>query len=232
MPAAGVNRPRESNARLALRFVSRFALLLLLFLGAGTFDWPRGWIFVILIVIAAGANYLFMRWKNPDLVRARLQKNAGVKPFDKAFFAVAVPLMFLFLITAGLAERFRWAPVPVEWLYLGVLLHVLGMIPILAAIFHNPFLELAVRIQEDRGHRVVTTGPYRFVRHPMYLGFIVMFAGWPLVLGSYANYVTLALTTVSYIVRTALEDRTLRRELPGYDELCRKTPYRLVPGVW
>jgi protein-S-isoprenylcysteine O-methyltransferase Ste14 len=232
MQAVAVERKREPGRRLALRYIGRFGALALLFLGAGTAGWSRAWVFTGLVVLSAAANFLFMRWKNPALVRARLEKHEGVKPFDKVFFRVAVPLMFAFCLVAGLAERFKWLPASPEWLYLGAALHVLGMIPVLAAIVHNPFLELAVRIQEERGHVAVTSGPYRFVRHPMYAGFIVMFMGWPLVLGSFASYVVVVLVSIAYIVRAALEDRTLRKELRGYEEFCRKTRYRLLPGVW
>lgn len=232
MQAVAVARKREPGGRLALRYFGRFGALALLFAGAGTAGWTRGWIFVGLVVLSAAANFLFMRWKNPALVRARLEKQEGVKPFDKVFFRVAVPLMFAFCLVAGLAERFEWLPASLEWLYLGAALHVVGMIPVLAAIVHNPFLELAVRIQEERGHATVTSGPYRFVRHPMYAGLIVMFLGWPLVLGSFASYLVVVLVSIAYIVRAALEDRTLREELRGYDEFCRKTRYRLLPGVW
>ena len=96
----------------------------------------------------------------------------------------------------------------------------------------NPFLEKGIRIQEDRGHRVITTGPYRYVRHPMYAGAIVMFAGFPLVLGSGWTFVPVGVITVLFVVRTVYEDQVLRRELPGYAGYAERTRYRLIPGVW
>jgi protein-S-isoprenylcysteine O-methyltransferase Ste14 len=113
-----------------------------------------------------------------------------------------------------------------------VVLHLLGSIPIAGAMATNPHLETTVRIQEDRGHRVSTSGPYRVVRHPMYVGAILQFAGAPLVLGSLWACLPVAAAPVLFIVRTALEDRTLRRELPGYEAYAQRTRYRLLPGVW
>jgi protein-S-isoprenylcysteine O-methyltransferase Ste14 len=96
----------------------------------------------------------------------------------------------------------------------------------------NAFLSTRVRIQEDRGHRVVTTGPYRMVRHPMYAATIIGFAGVSLLLGSWWAFVPGAVCTVLFIIRTALEDRTLQAELPGYKDYAARTRYRLLPGVW
>jgi protein-S-isoprenylcysteine O-methyltransferase Ste14 len=109
---------------------------------------------------------------------------------------------------------------------------VLGVIPLFAALTTNPHLETTVRIQKDRGHKVITTGPYRFVRHPMYTGVLLMYAGWPLILGSMWSYVVVGIIVVLFVVRTALEDRTLRTELEGYEAYAGRTRYRLLPGVW
>jgi protein-S-isoprenylcysteine O-methyltransferase Ste14 len=96
----------------------------------------------------------------------------------------------------------------------------------------NPFLESTVRIQKDRSHVVVTAGPYRIVRHPMYVGALVMFAAWPLLLGSAWSFVPLAAMVPALVVRTALEDRMLQRELAGFADYAQRTRYRLLPGVW
>ncbi len=116
----------------------------------------------------------------------------------------------------------------------GILLHLAGMVPDPR---WPPRLRIrswksAVRIQEDRGHVTVRNGPYRFVRHPIAVGLLIMFAAWPLILDSLWAYVPLAALAIAYIVRTALEDRTLRRELPGYEDYAKITRYRLLPGVW
>lgn len=205
----------------------------LLFGSAGRLNWDRAWIFLVLVLATFGFNFTLAYLKNPELIRERWKKREGTKPFDKVFAVFYVLGLIGLPVVAGLdAGRFGWSAVRFEWLYLGAALHVLGDIPVLGALLCNPHLESTVRIQEDRGHKVATTGPYRFVRHPMYTGIIVMFSGWPLVLGSLWAYAVVGAITVMFIVRTALEDRTLTQELEGYQEYARRTRYRLVPGLW
>ena len=231
-PPRASSLPRESALTLIVRSLGRALLLAPLFLAAGRIDWGRGWLFVGLIVGGIALNFAVMRWKNPSLIRARIEKHDNVEPFDRTFFRISVPLALLFFVVAGLDERYGWTSLDPRWLIAGILLQIAGTMPILLAAATNPFMEVAVRIQEDRGHRTVRTGPYRFVRHPMYVGLLIMFAAWPLIVDSLWSYVPLAALAAAYVVRTALEDRTLRRELPGYEDYTKVTRYRLLPGVW
>jgi protein-S-isoprenylcysteine O-methyltransferase Ste14 len=232
MPSDANPGERESNWRLTVRAIGRVPLLGLLFVAAGRADWTRGWILSGLLLGSIALNFALMRWKNPALIRARLEEHGNVEPFDRTFFRISVPLSLVFLIVAGLDERFQWSALPADWLWAGIALHVAGTIPIAFASVYNPFLELAVRLQQDRGQVPVQSGPYRYVRHPMYVGLLLMFVAWPLVLGSWWSALPLAALAVAYIVRTALEDRTLREHLPGYQDYCQLTRYRLLPGVW
>lgn len=231
-PPPRSSHPRESGRTLVLRSAGRVLLLAPLFLAAGRIDWRRGWLFVGLVVGAIALNFALMHWKNPALIRARIEKHDNVEPFDRTFFRIALPLALLFFVVAGLDERYGWTSLDPRWLGIGILLHLAGMVPIALAGMANPFLEVAVRIQGDRGHATVRTGPYRFVRHPMYVGLLLMFAAWPLIVDSLWSYLPLVALAAAYIVRTALEDRMLRRELPGYEDYAKVTRYRLVPGVW
>jgi protein-S-isoprenylcysteine O-methyltransferase Ste14 len=231
-PSRGSSLPREPARSLILRSLGRTLLLAPLFLAAGRIDWDQGWLYVGLVVGGIALNFALMRWKNPALVRARIEKHDNVEPFDRTFFRIAVPLALLFFVIAGLDERYGWTSLDPRWLGVGILLHLTGMVPIALAAMTNPFMEVAVRIQEDRGHVTVRTGPYRFVRHPMYVGLLVMFAAWPLIVDSLWAYLPLFALAVAYIARTALEDRTLRRELPGYEDYTKITRYRLLPGIW
>jgi len=225
---------RPKLARLVLKLLAFTALWgAVLFISAGRLDWPRAWIYFGSCILAVTANAVGLIWKNPGLLSERWKKRANTKTFDKVFMALYTPTVFTLPVVAGLdAGRFGWSSMPPATLYLGVALLLLAIIPIAGAMATNPHLETTVRIQEDRGHKVITSGPYRVVRHPMYAGAILQFAGAPLALGSLWAYVPTGLVTLLFIVRTALEDRTLRNELPGYEAYAQRTRYRLLPGIW
>jgi protein-S-isoprenylcysteine O-methyltransferase Ste14 len=136
-------------------------------------------------------------------------------------------------IVAGLNVRFGWPPpVPIGWQVLGAILFVLSTLFGTWAMLENRFFSAVVRIQTDRGHTVVTTGPYHFVRHPGYAAGIFGYLAMPLLLNSLWAFIPALLTIVLIIVRTKLEDETLQAELPGYVEYTQHTRYRLLPGVW
>jgi len=128
--------------------------------------------------------------------------------------------------------RFEWSAMPLTLHVIGAVLSIPAMIMPLWALSANAYLSTMVRIQDDRGHRVVTTGPYRYVRHPMYVGTIFFGLSIPLFLGSWWTFIPCCLIVGIFIIRTALEDQTLREELPGYAEYAQRVRYRLLPGVW
>ena len=203
-----------------------------LFLSAGTLDWSRGWILLGVFLFTTLVNLPWVIIKNPELIRERWKRRKDTKPFDKLFGLLYVPSVFGILIVGGLGVRYGWSSLPLWTLGLGIALHLLGSIPILWTLLTNTHAETTVRLQDDRDHTVCTTGPYRFVRHPMYVGILVMFSGWPLILGSPWALILSAWLVPVFVFRTAMEDKTLRRELPGYEEFTQSTRYRLVPGVW
>ena len=226
--------PRTSTREIIRMIVGPGLWLGLLFAGAGRFDWLRGWICVILFVINGVAVRSIAGHFNPSLIEARrtwLHKDA--KASDRILVMALVPLMLCQPLVAGLdAVRFHWSSIPFAFMYLGIALYVLAMGVITWAISINPFAESTVRIQSEREHRVITSGPYRAVRHPLYASMVVVFIAVSLILGSAWALALTGLVAVFLIVRTALEDRTLRRELPGYEEYSQRTRYRLLPGVW
>ena len=226
-------QPDESTSKLAGRAVIRAVLFTgFLFGSAGRLDWPRGWFFLALNAITLVASIPVLQRENPRILRTRLQSTRGTKKFDQVIYGILMSSLLACLGVAGLDVRFHWSSLPFEWTYLGVLLYIAGFIPIGLAASTNPFVERTLRIQNERGHVPVTTGPYRVVRHPMYAGILLMTASWPLLLGSIWCYVPWAALAVTLLVRTALEDRTLRLELPGYDEYSKRTRYRLIPEIW
>ena len=204
-----------------------------IFWAAGTLDWTQGWVFVALLVSTFGITTGSMLLKNPELMRHRWKRQDNTKPFDKVFGLFYLLTLIIMLVLPGLdVVRYGWTQMPSSLVAVGAGLHCLGLVPVLWTMMANPHLETTVRIQEDRGHQVITDGPYRFVRHPMYVGILPIFLGWPLILGSTAALAAWALFVVLFFIRTALEDRMLRNELPGYEDFCQKTRYRLVPGLW
>jgi protein-S-isoprenylcysteine O-methyltransferase Ste14 len=160
-------------------------------------------------------------------------RRKDTKRFDKVFLAAFIPLGFILPLVAGFdAVRFRWSSMPFGFVYTGAILFALAMAVIAWTMAVNRYAEATVRIQEDRGHTVVTSGPYRIVRHPMYVGAVLMYVATPLVLGSVWALAVTGLLVALLIWRTAMEDQTLRRELSGYGDYAARTRYRLLPGLW
>jgi len=205
-----------------------------LFLGAGRLDWLRGWICVALWVISLTAVGILTQRYNPQLMKERAKwRRKDTQGFDKIFLLVCLPIVQIQPALAGMdAVRFHWSSLPFAFVYVGAVLYCVAMALIAWVLCTNPYAETSVRIQHDRGHTVVTTGPYRIVRHPMYVGTSLMYLATPLVLGSLWALAVGGILTLLFIVRTVLEDRTLRRELPGYEEYTAQTRYRLLPGIW
>ena len=205
-----------------------------LFGSAGTLDWARGWIFTILYAGGMTAIGVVMKRRNPELMEARAKlRRKDTKGFDKIFLAIFLPLTYVQPVVAGLeVVRFHRSGMPEEFLYVGIVLLLPAMALIGWTMAVNRHAETTVRIQTDRGHTVVDSGPYRFVRHPMYLGSNVMYIASGLTLGSIWALAVAGVILLLFIWRTAMEDRTLRRELPGYEEYAARTRFRLVPGIW
>ena len=214
-----------------LRFTFSMSLL---FIGAGSIRWAGGWLFVLASVVIHSLNYLLLRKYNPVLIEERGKfKKTDIQKFDKVILAFYLPLQFLFSnLLAGLLYRFHLAHIPASLAPLGFLLYLASSTPILWAMASNPHLEPMVRIQNDREHRVISSGPYQYVRHPMYLGMILNACTAPLVLGSTCLYLVSAVSVVLIVVRTYLEDSFLEKQLPGYSAYSQKTKYRIVPFIW
>ena len=205
-----------------------------MFLAAGTVRWLRGWIFTLAMLAIYAVVGFYVHLRNPGLLNARAAWSHGdTQPFDRRFFRLFAPLYMSQPIVAGLdAVRFHWSSMPFVTVYLGLALLASGMALISWAMSVNPYAERTVRIQSDRGQTTVTTGPYHLVRHPMYVGAIVMFPAAGLVFGSWWTVVIGLILVLLFVWRTAMEDRFLLRELPGYRQFSATTRYRLFPGIW
>jgi protein-S-isoprenylcysteine O-methyltransferase Ste14 len=210
-----------------------FAVLvgLVLFLGAGMLGWTMAWVYVGLYLLQQAILTLILPG---ELLVERSAVQEGTKPWDRLLsFLSALLLPLALYLVAGLDHRFGWT-VSVSPALRAVALAamILGMALTGWAMSVNRFFSGTVRIQAERGHRVVKAGPYGYVRHPGYVGGILHHVTAPLVLGSLWALIPGLLGAVALVVRTALEDRTLRDELPGYEVYARHTQHRLLPGVW
>lgn len=209
------------------------ALAAALFLASGRLDWWMAWIYIGVRVATAATSMLWMASKHPGMLDERFHPGEGAKGWDRWLGGGSTLLALVTLIVAGLDARFAWSPQPVPAVQLiALLVFVLADAFSKWAAASNPFYSRVVRIQKDRGHTVVTQGPYRFVRHPGYAGALAAALATPFVLGSLWALAAAGVLAVVLAIRTALEDRALREELAGYAEYARRTRYRLVPGVW
>ncbi len=205
----------------------------IVFWPAGTIGWTAGWLHVALVTTGMWTSFIYLRRANPAVIEHRLRTHRGTKYWDWIWFALFTPAFLAIYTVAGLdAVRFEWSTMSL-WLWpLGLVLWLSGYALLTWAMGVNPFFEKTVRIQAERGHRVIDTGPYRFVRHPGYLGFFGWILSAPLFLGSWWAFLPALLSIACVVIRTALEDRTLHRELGGYQEYASRVRYRLIPGVW
>lgn len=169
---------------------------------------------------------------HPQVINERGRSDPNTKTFDRIitpFYLLAGLAQF---VVAGLDARFGWSAIPWGLQVLGGAGLVLSMTGVYWAMANNPFLATTVRIQTERGHQVANTGPYRFVRHPMYANTLYFCWSGPLLLNSWWAFIPVALSVLILVIRTALEDRTLQKELPGYSEYARRVRYRLLPLIW
>ncbi len=205
----------------------------ILFLTAGTLSWVWAWVYLGICILSMLINAPILLRTSPETVAER---GAGqeTKNWDKVvsgvwglMFYIAVPLI------AGLDMRFDWSgALSTAWHVSGAIVHFASLEFTSWAMIANAFFSTAVRIQSERGHTVCRSGPYRYVRHPGYVGFILQSLSLPILLGSWWAMVPGVIAAFLMGLRTYLEDRTLQAELPGYSNYTKDVRYRLLPGIW
>jgi protein-S-isoprenylcysteine O-methyltransferase Ste14 len=215
-------------------FSSLVILVVCLFVPAGTLDWFRGWLFCFLMVVAAVVVMLYLGRVNPDVIAGRVNRHERPRRWDLLLGLLGfLPTMLAVFIVAALDDgRYHWFPVPWWVCVLGYALLTIGLGGMTWAESVNKFFEPSVRIQTDRDHKVIDTGPYAIIRHPGYAFGFLRFVGIPLALGSLWALIPAFLIGSLLVVRTILEDRTLQEELAGYKEYAQRVRHRLLPGVW
>jgi protein-S-isoprenylcysteine O-methyltransferase Ste14 len=219
-----------------LEVLAEFAVFAaLLFVSAGTLLWPAGWAFLALFFGFALAIVLWLARKEPELLAERMSSpmQSGQPLWDKVFVVAVMVLFVAWLILMPLdAVRFGWSEVP-GWLQiLGALGVVLSFYTMFLTFRENAYLALVVKVQEERGQSVVSTGPYRYVRHPMYASTLLFFPGSALLLGSWWGLMFCTVLLGLLVWRIPLEEGMLENGLAGYEEYARKVRYRLIPRVW
>jgi protein-S-isoprenylcysteine O-methyltransferase Ste14 len=199
--------------------------------------WWQAWVYGLVGVLGFVVSRVLATRRHPDLLaeRSKFMKHKDTKPWDQVLARLVGLGGGLIPLVAGLDARYNWPGVD-----FGLMEEIIALVLILAgytfgawALMENRFFSGVVRIQKERGHQVVTTGPYAWVRHPGYAGALVTYWLTPIFLDSLWTFIPVAFITILLLIRTDLEDRTLKHELPGYKEYAtQKTRYRLLPGIW
>jgi protein-S-isoprenylcysteine O-methyltransferase Ste14 len=234
---SGINGSLGIPWRAIIRFLVTTVLMLgVLFISAGRLQWWEGWAYTGMTLFVLVLSRSLILIKSPDMARERAEagQREDVKVWDKILLPVtAIYGPLVSWIVAGLDERFSWTPdLPDNIQIIALFVIFLGSMVGTWAMMVNRFFSSYVRIQADRGHTVVSAGPYRLVRHPGYAGSLLAWIAAPVFFSSYWVAIPSVTVIILTIIRTGLEDRTLKEELPGYSEYIERVRYRLVPGVW
>jgi len=209
--------------------------MIIFFLSAGHIDMLRPWIFFGASFVHYSVSIVVQYKLNPELLVQRLKiKRGGSKLWDEILMRVSnLTVLIAVPAIAGLdIGRFHWSGLDVQFIVLGFVLLVLSTILLNWAMAVNPHFEPTVRIQKDRSHKVISCGPYKIVRHPGYLAGILFALSIPLIIGSTLTLIPSGVYSLLMIIRTSLEDRTLQKELDGYQEYAKQVRSRLFPGIW
>ncbi len=231
------------HQKMDLKFVLGIALNLILLvfyllvpiIASGDWKWLNGWIYFFTNLSFFVFSRIIAIRADPGIIRERITASSkeDTKSWDKKVMPAMIIFPVIVSLIAGLSLRFSWQPaVSSELAFIGLIIYILANSFATWAMAVNTFFSSQVRIQTDRGHRVVSDGPYKFIRHPAYLsGLVSLFSG-ALLLGSYWALIPAVIGSPFFFVRTSLEDQTLQAELPGYHEYAQKVRFRLIPGVW
>lgn len=206
----------------------------LLFASAGTLDWPAAWAFLAVSAIIGPACGLWLAKTDPALLAERMRPTfqADQPAADKKFMLVFVLVALIWLIAIGLDRRAHASDIPLALQMVGLAMYLLSTAFIMWVFRANSFAAPVVKVQAARQHHVVSSGPYAFVRHPMYSGIMLFFVGVPLLLGSWWGVAIAPVFAVLFAIRARIEERALVEGLPGYADYAARVRYRLVPGVW
>jgi len=210
------------------------ALGALLFASAGSLHWPAAWVFLVTSATLGPACGLWLAKTDPALLAERMRPTfqADQPAADKKFVVTFVAALLIWLVVIGLDRRAQVSHVPLLLQALGLAMYLLSIAFIMWVFRENSFAAPVVKVQAARHHHVVSSGPYAFVRHPMYGGIMLFFLGVSLLLGSWWGVAMAPVFAVLFAVRARIEERALVEGLPGYADYAARVRYRLVPGLW
>jgi protein-S-isoprenylcysteine O-methyltransferase Ste14 len=222
--------------RLTVQTLVSFGIMgLLLFLAAGTADWPAAWVFLVEMIVLSIVGGLWLIRHDPALVQERLAPpiQKGQPTADKVLLPVIILEISGAIVLMALdAVRFAWSSVPFWVQAVGDLLLLLSIWISFQTLGENSFAAPVVKVQESRGQTVISSGPYRHVRHPMYAGVLMFLVGTSLLLGSWWGLITMPVLALLLAVRIQIEEKALRAGLRGYEDYARRVRYRLIPLIW
>jgi protein-S-isoprenylcysteine O-methyltransferase Ste14 len=210
------------------------AMGVMLLAPAGTLRWPAAWVFLAAMAVISLAAGSWLARTDPELLAERMRLTAQDEQpaADKIFVPVIGGAFLIWFVAIGVDQRLHGSDFPVTLQALGLALLLLSTVLIMWVMRENSFAAPLVKVQHERGHHVVSTGPYAWVRHPMYSGAVLFFIGIALLLGSAWGLAASPLFAVLFGIRAGIEERTLIAGLPGYDDYISRVRYRLLPGVW
>ena len=204
-------------------------ICMLLFIPAGTLDYPNGWLFIALLFIPMFFAGIIMLFKSPDLLRRRLNAKEE-EDEQKTVILVSGIIFLLAFILAGLNFRFGWFNLPSIVVIIASVIFLLAYIMYAEVLRENEYLSRTVEVSENQ--KVVDSGLYGIVRHPMYTSTIFLFLSMPLVLDSIFSFIVMLVYPIMIMFRIRNEERVLENELIGYEEYKEKVKYKLIPYLW
>lgn len=230
----------SKNKKSVVRIVVMLLLVLVIFpllpmIISGRWDWWQAWVMFAVFVLSFIVSRAIAARKTPDILKERANSATrdNTQAWDKWLSPVVAFGSVFILLVAGLDVLFNWSPeLPLGWELFGLFLIVVGYALGSYAFIENAFFSGTVRLQEERGHKVISSGPYAWVRHPGYLGSLIASLGIPLLLNSLWAYVPVIIIGFFFVLRTHLEDQFLQENLPGYSDYAKEVRYRLFPGIW
>ena len=224
----------DKLGKLALirEYLARVIMAFILVLTSGTWTWINIWIYAALASLTSVLVYIFVVRVNPSLYNERGNPNENTKKWDLILMRIISLFSFSSIIIAGLDKKNSWSSMGVGWIIPGGILIILSGVLATWAMAENSYFSSVIRIQDDRGQIVISSGPYQNIRHPGYLSGIIFFLGTPMVLDSVYGFIPFMCISVGFVIRIIFEEKMLIAELDGYQEYTQKVKYRLIQGLW